>query len=139
MEGHPRNAVSWYFYSEGSTAAQWGMTAGAWAPVSAVFLSPHEWQEPSRFAHQGMHAFFAVEGCRDARNPGLALFPEILKAEFHGIRAVIEAYSNRGVLETGEGNTANGLAFARGEHPNSLTLRVRAAGGAAVYTLDRWD
>ena len=139
LVGHARNPVSWYFYSAGSRASQWGLSGGAWAKVNAVFLSPHQWQEPEKFTHQGQHVFFAVEGCRDSNNSSLALFPETLKSELHGIRAVVEAHSRSRTLQGSEAANANGLAFQKGGDRDGLTLRVRTREGSAVYKLDRWD
>jgi hypothetical protein len=36
LDGYPRNPVSWYVYDKGSWAKGWGLTAGAWAKVTAV-------------------------------------------------------------------------------------------------------
>lgn len=138
LGGHARNPVSWYFYHNGSSASQWGLTAGAWVSVTRVFLSPHQWQEPQKFAHQGVHAFFALEGCRDSRTPGLALFPETLRAEFHGIRSVIEAHSRRGAVQGADQGDANGIAIRKGG-TGYINLRVRTSDGSAIYSIDRWD
>lgn len=135
LEGHPRNPVSWYVYHGGSTAANWGLSAD-WVSVSAVFRGPHKWQEPEKFKHHADSICFAIEGCRDSRPAGLCLFPEILKAEFHGIRAVIEAHSKGGAITGGENGNANGLMFNSG---SPVTLRVRTAEGLARYTIDRMD
>lgn len=137
LEGHPRNPVSWYFYSRGSSAAHWGLTPG-WTPVSAVFLGPHRWQEPAKFAHQGDKAFFALAGCRESDESDLCLFPEILKAEYRAIRSVIEAHSKSRHPIGREAGNANGLAFQRG-NPSGVTVRVATPEGKAVYKIDRWD
>lgn len=140
LEGRERNPVSWYFYAYGSTAENWGLAAGAWAKVTAVFRGPHRWQEPQKFDHQGDNVYFAVDGCRDRRNGGgLALFPETLKAEFHGIRAVIEAHGKTAKLSGAEAGNANGLALSRTHSGNGLTVRVTTAGGPATYRIDRLD
>lgn len=134
LAGQARNPVSWYFYNGGSTASQWGLSAG-WNPVSCVFPNPSQWQ--AEFKHQKNGVHFAIAGCSDSRMDGLALFPEILKAEFHGIRSVIEAHSNRGGKITGaESASANGLVFSNG---TPVTLRVRTPDGLARYTIDRMD
>lgn len=135
LAGHPPNPVSWYFYSEGSSASQWGLSPG-WAKVSAVFYGPPHWQEPEKFAHHARHVFFAIKGARDGQTSTLALFPEFLKPDFHGIRAVIEAHSRSARLAGGEEADANGLAFNKG---SPVTVRVRAADSVATYTIDRFD
>ena len=50
---------------------------GVWVKVTAVFLGPHQWQEPTLFAHQGEKAFFALAGCWDGgrRPPGWGCSP----------------------------------------------------------------
>jgi hypothetical protein len=138
LEGHPRNPVSWFFYSGGSLANRWGLTAGSFAKVTAVFLAPHHWQEPQKFAHQGDIAFFALEGCKDTASPGLCLFPEILKVELHGIRKVVEAHSKKGGLQGAETGTANGLAFQK-NGSEAVVLRVKSQTGTSMFELDRWD
>lgn len=138
LSGHPRNPVSWYFYHGGSSASQWHLDG--WAKVTAIFPSPPMWHEPTKFVHHGETVMFALEGCWDANGDkcGLALFPETLKSEFHGIRSVIEAHSRAGGIREPQLGTANGLAFQKG-HSERLTLRVKSAGGVASYTLDRWE
>lgn len=137
LDGRPRNPVSWYFYAHGSSAQQWGLSPGM-TKVTSAFLSPHQWQDAGKFSHQPKAVFFSIEGCRDngsAGNRGLALFPEILRSEFHGIRSVIEAHSRSGCIEGFESGNANGLAF----QGTPVTLRVRTAAGIATYVIDRMD
>ena len=131
LEGHPRNPASAYVYIRGSTSTRWNLTPG-WRTVTAIFLPPHQWQDKAKFTHQGTsQAFFAIDGCQDTEPSGLALFPEILKSEFHGIRSVIEKHSNSRNV-SGVGN-ANGLGF---HNSSPVTVRVN---GSSTYVLDRWD
>lgn len=139
LQGEARNPVSWYFYVNGSPATAWGLRGQTWAAVTAVFLPPHQWQQPEKFAHQGQMAMFAVEGCREMRETQLCLFPEILKAEFREVRAVIERHSQGAKIAGAELGTANGIAFQKGNRQEPLRLRVRSATGLAEYNLDRLD
>lgn len=136
---HDRNPVSWYFYSGGSPAHQWNLSPCGYAPVTAVFLPPHQWQQPAKFTHHARQVFFSIAGCWDQNGDkhGLALFPEILRAELRGIRSVIEAHSRKGGVRDPQLGTANGLLF----YPKgpALNLRVTDAGGTATYSLDRWE
>lgn len=136
LEGQARNPVNHYFYSNGSLPSQWSLS-GEWAEVTAVFLSPAHWQAPERFTHQQQRVYFALKGAVDkATSTGLCLFPEVLRSEFHPVRSVIEA-NNRTQQPTGRLEaTANGAAF---DGSKSLVVRVRTAGGKAIYKLDRWD
>lgn len=135
LAGHPRNPVSWYYWHGQSSASQWGLTPG-WNKVSCVFPNPSKWQEPGKFKHQKATIHFAIVGCVESRTTSLALFPEILKAEFHGIRSVIEAHSATGGGTGAENGTANGLTF---DGSGEVRLRVRTAEGLASYTIDRME
>lgn len=142
LEGLPRNPVSWYFYNQGSSPQQWGLPTRSWVPVTCVFPSPHRWQRPDLFQHQGDHIFFALEGAADSRNESLGLFPEILKKELRGARSVIEAHSGRMKLDAGDPPLANGIALQRNASRNegrTLYLRVRTSLGLSTYNIDRWE
>jgi hypothetical protein len=65
------------------------------------------------------------------------LFPEILRSELHGVRSVIEAYSNRNELEVPEGLLASGYLFNDGGY--AITLTVTAEGFTRNYTIDRLE
>ncbi len=136
------NPVSWYQYAEGSPAGRWGLSPGARVAVEAVCLSPPHWggQETPGESHS---AFLILEGCRDSQPQGLAIFPETLRAEYHGVRAVIEAHSKRGTLEGREEATACGYMLqgtARNDRrPWDATLQVLSTGLWTGYRLDRWD
>lgn len=136
----PRNPVSWYFYHGGSAPAQWGLDAGKWVEVTAVFLNPPFWQKPEQFAHQHEMVMFSLAGARDVNHVrGGGFFPENLRTEFHGVRAVMEAHAGRATIagKDAEGQ-ANGVAFQRGVN-QPLVFRVTAADGAVTWTLDRWE
>lgn len=129
-----RNPVSQYVYMSGSSAPQWGLVGGSWTKVNAVAASPAHWNDPEKAKHHAEGVYFVLDGAKDSRNDSLCLFPETLKSELHGIRAVVEAHSKKGKLQ-GEG-TANGVVFSKGQSSGSLTIRVD---GSAIYALDRWD
>lgn len=133
---HPekRNPVSQYVYENGSSASSWGLVANSWSKVNAITASPAHWHEPDKAKHHSEGAYFLLDGAKDSRNNGLCMFPETLKTEFRGIRAVVEAHSKNGKLQ-GDGS-ASGLVFQKGASGQSLSIRVD---GVAVYVLDRWD
>lgn len=135
-----RNPVSWYVYSGGSIASQWGITAGAWVKVTALSANPPHWFG-REMAHQGEGVLFVLDGCRDSRWPGagLGLFPECLKSELREVKSTIEAYSRVGKLEGYEESSACGIKISKGQ-PSDIHARVFAATGAPVeYKIDRWD
>ncbi|HSC80887.1 MAG TPA: hypothetical protein VLC08_11075 [Chitinolyticbacter sp.] len=131
-----RNPMSWYFWHGGSTAEQFGLKGGSYHKVAAVTLKPSMWN--GGYEHQGQGVVFVIDGARDTQNPGLCLFPEILKSEFHGVRSVIEAYSKDMRIQGGEEASAAGVMLQKGSDWNAL-VRVVTDGKALEYKLDRWD
>lgn len=129
------NPVAWYVYHGGSAATQWGLRAG-WCKVEALSLSPTQWgNEPAAYLHDGL--VIVLEGAQDSRNESACLFPETLRNELHGVRAVIEAYSKRAKLGDAGGPAASGLHL--GKTGGGYTLRVTTATGKTDYRIDRWD
>lgn len=136
-----RNPVAWYVYNGGCMPDRAGLTGGACCAVTAITLQPTLWGDRllAHHAHHGESVIFCLEGCRDVRNDGgLALFPETLKAELHGVRSVIEAHSRSGRLDEPDGPLACGIRLQKGMTDYG-TFRVRAGGQWAPYRLDRWD
>jgi hypothetical protein len=130
-----RNPVAWYVYHGGSTASQWGLIAG-WVKVEALSLSPAMWGgDPS--PHLGEGVVIVLEGALDTRNESGCLFPETLRNELHGVRAVIEAYSKQATLGDPGGPAACGLHLGKGAA--GYVLRVTSATGKTDYRIDRWD
>ncbi len=136
-----RNPVSWYVYPGGSAATRWGLHGGQWAGVAAVTPLPFMWRDSGKFAHHGAGVVLVIDGCRDMDpRGGSALFPELLKSEYHSIRKTIEAYSRSAKIAGQEHASACGIDLRRG-NTWSCRVRVTADGGAKVviYDLDRWD
>lgn len=131
-----RNPVSWYFWHGGATAAQFGLKAEKFHPVAAITLKPSMWN--GGFEHHGQGVMFIIEGARDSRRASACLFPENLKAEFHGVRSVLEAYSQSAILEGAEQASAAGVMLGKNGSWDVL-LRVWADGHSLDYQLDRWD
>lgn len=132
-----RNPVSWYLYNGGSLAESWGLPAGGFVPAAAITTQPSSWGEGRE--HQGNGVYVVIDGARDSLKSGLALFPEILKSEYHGIRAAMEAYSRSREIEV-TGVPACGLALQKsGGGSWDVILRVTSRGARVVYKIDRWD
>lgn len=133
-----RNPVSWYFWHGGSTAESFGLVAGRLVDVEAIALKPSMWNGGNE--HQGAGVMFVLEGARESRSAGAALFPEILKSEFHGIRSVLEAYSRGATIEGMHEPHAAGLMKQNGDARWNVRLSVWSEQGPAMeYCLDRWD
>lgn len=133
-----RNPVSVYQWTSGSYATQFGLTAGKFHPVSAVAFRPHMWDATRDMAHQGQGLLLILDGAKETVQSGAALFPEILKAEFHGIRSVIEAYSAKATIDGMDQPHAVGISLNKGSDWD-VRVRVTTDGRAVDYKLDRWD
>ena len=131
-----RNPVSWYVYHNGSLASDWGIQAGAFAAVRAITTQPSSWGGGGD--HHGNGAYLVLEGARDSCKCGLGLFPEILKSDYHGIRAAMEAYSKSREIAPVDA-PACGLALQKSEGAWDATVRVTSRGVRTLYRLDRWD
>jgi hypothetical protein len=131
-----RNPVSTYVWRGGSTAQSFGLLANEYVEVEAITLRPSMWN--GVYEHQGKGVIFVLAGARESRKGGLALFPEILKSEFHGIRSVIEAYSRNGIMGGFGQPHAAGILFDSGGSWN-CRVRVYSGNNTFEYQLDRWD
>lgn len=134
-----RNPFSWYVWTGGSSPEQWGLRCGGRFPVYAITLQPSMWGDTEgRFAHHGAGAIFLIEGASETVMAGAALFPALLKSEFHGIRSVIEAYSKTAQIAGLKEPMACGIKLSKGHRWNHL-FTVTAKGRRVSYLLDRWD
>jgi len=124
--------LSWYVHQGGSLPTQFGLPNG-WVDVNAVAFKPSV-----GLGHQGEGVIFILNGAKDSSQQGSAIFPECLKAEFHGIRSVVEAFSNRGTIHGREQASACGLMLFKNQPWNNL-FRVTSNGITVEYKLDRWD
>jgi hypothetical protein len=133
-----RNPVSWYVWHGGSAPQDFSLSAGKFHKIAAVTFKPSMWGDVDSNAHQGQAVIFIIEGARETKQAGAAIFPETLKAEFHGIRATIEAYSRNASIEGMETSTACGIMLDKGSNWSAL-FRVTVSGKTVDYQLDRWD
>ena len=130
-----RNPFSLYVYVHGSPPERWGLRPG-YVPVTAVSLRPNQWY--GEYPHHGKGVLFVLEGAKDPRCEGLALFPETLKAELHSVRATIEAHSASGILEGKQEASACGILLSK-QSEWKHKIRVTTRNTVAIYELDRWD
>lgn len=134
-----RNPVSWFTYTGGSTANQWGLAGGKFHPVAGVMLQPTMWAG-DKYEHQGKGAVLIIEAAKDSRDSGNALFPECLISDLREIRATIEAYSRSAKLGGKEEASANGIGISgSAKAPPSVHVRATINGQRLEYIIDRWD
>lgn len=129
------NHVSWYVYSNGSTASMWGLTVG-WTRVDGVMLKPFMWQGARNNGNHEPAAVLILHGANDRGTPQSCVFPENLKSEYHGVRSVIEAHSRRTRAQGQREGTANGLCVGK---KGATRVRVTSRGVCTEYLIDRWD
>lgn len=133
-----RNPVSWYVWRGGAPATQYGLIGNQYYDVSLVTLKPSMWQP--NYERHGRAVIFAIAGALEHRMYGNALFPELLRGEYHGVRSVIEAYARTAVIAGKEGPHVVGLSISiTNTREPSLCVRVTSAGGTQDYEIDRWD
>lgn len=132
-----RNPFAHYVWHGGAPASQYGLSAGRYHRVTALVSKPAMWDAPNDYPHQAKAATFIIEGARESRaNGGMAIFPETLRSELHGIRATIEAYSRSRNLEGVEDATGCGLVVS---DQSGVTVRVRQGTVTLAYRIERWD
>lgn len=120
--------LAWYVYNGGSQASRFNLQGGLRYPVAGIHMLP----DPGR---EGQRVVFLIAGARDTSDGvSLALFPETIRNELHGVRKVIEAYSKSGRLLPSGGEDAAGLHFFDG-------IKIVATVGNIDYpiTLDRFE
>lgn len=131
-----RNPFAWYMYVHGTQPSRWGLSRG-YCNVRAVTLQPNMWH--GGFEHQGKGVIFILDGAKDQKHRGLALFDTILKSEFFEYRRTIDNYSADNELEGLDEADAFGIIFQNGSEWRNAKFRVTTDVGTSVYILDRWD
>lgn len=132
-----RNPFAWYVWQSGSPPSQFGLSPG-WAKVSAITRLPARWND-SQAAHQGDGLILLLDGARETRQAGNALFPECLRSELHGIRSTIEAHSRSASMQGLADGSAIGYDLRAKASGYPVLVRVKAGGQTLQYKLDRWD
>jgi hypothetical protein len=154
--GKPGSKPIMSFHSGGSHTASWytwghaGALSNAslkekFTPVKAVITFPHMWDDLAApevldeakvesFKHKrhGIRLLFVLAGAKEKVNPGLCLFPTLMKGEFHSVRKTVEACSNSGRLEQPEaGDHVGGICVEKNkpEGDRGILLGVRTKGG----------
>lgn len=130
-----RNPVSHYVWIGGSRPEQWSLPANSWVDVPAISQTPAHWTTKS--PHRAERIHFLLEGARETRFSGLAIFPEDIRSELHEVRGTIEAFSKAGTLVGAAEGSACGL-MAGPDNWHTL-LRVETKLGLREYLIDRWD
>lgn len=123
-----RYPISAYVYSGGSPARMWGLEPTTFVDVTGITKIP---------GHDEAYVLI-LKDCADKNtNQGIGLFPENMRSEFHGVRSVIEAYSQSEQLSGREEASACGYQVA-GQGFN-VKVEVTTSEGVRKYHIDRKD
>lgn len=123
------NPVSWYHWHGGAPASQYGLTPG-WVAARAVCLAPYMWGGEN-LDNFGDKVAFILDGAKETKNEGSAIFPETLRSDFHAISGVIEAHSRKTKIIDAGGEHVIGKGV-------GSTVRVHTS-VVTQYEIDRWD
>lgn len=135
-----RNPVSWYLYSGGSAAQNWGLVGGSFCEVTAISLSPAKWDAERPTPNGPDMAVLILRGAHDMRHGGGGgFFPESLKSDYHAVRKTMEAHARSAVIAGRDEAEACGISLQVSRSPWDITLRVLANGVLALYRPDRWS
>lgn len=135
-----RNPFSWYCWHGGASPEQYGLSHG-WVRVLGITRLPARWGDSGdKFKHQGDGVILILDGARETRSAGLALFPECLRSELHSVRSTIEAHSRSRSPQGFKEGSAVGYDLRAGQSSwGDVVLRVKAGPLTSHYVLDRWD
>jgi len=156
------NLASWYYPGRAGPVVKHNLKPDTWNEVSCLMPFPHLWDGipatttfalPSektvengfKYYHtkNGLRYLLCLKGVTQEDRRSLCLFPSLLKAEFHGVRSTIEAYSNKTNQEVVEdleakGGIVAGLKVDKSDY--SVKLRVTdEKGGIEVYQIVLFD
>lgn len=135
-----RNPVSHYLHHGGSPATAWGVTPTNWLDIPMLILQPNMWEHGRELPGQGKGVMFYIPYSHDSSvGIGNALFPEILKSEYHGIRSAIEVYARIATIHGNTRQSVCGLLLQASNLQWNLPVRVRTQLGWYTFTLERWD
>lgn len=132
------NHVSHYVCVSGSRGSRWNLQERTHVEVTGVALAEHMWGA-LQLDHHKRSVTFILKGALDLDyRVGGGMFPETMRAEYHGIRKVLERHFTQAPIEGKDESTACGICLPDGGEW-AHTFRVTAEGVRREYLLDRWD
>jgi len=133
-----RNPVSWFMFNGGSHCKMWNLMPETWVEVKGVFEKPCFWDREFKGEEPG--AFLVVQGAKRVEtHKGGGLFPEILKAELHEIKRVIEAHSQTTIISGHLESDANGVLIVKNMN-YSVNPKITLEDYSTMdFTIDRWE
>lgn len=132
-----RNPFNWYLYHGGSRPHDWNLGGSdSWCSIVGVTARPDLYTIGGKGG-----VVLILDGCRDTRNGGLALFPDTLRPELREIRATIEEFSRQGRISGGVGTAqlASGYMLQEADEACNIKVKVTVGSVVKIYTIDRWE
>jgi hypothetical protein len=134
------HSFAWYLWHGGAAPSQYGLSTG-WVSVSGITRLPARWddEEEQRFRHHGDGIIMMLDGARETRVAGAALFPSCMRSELREVRSVIESYSRGASMEGLREGSAIGIDLRESGSGFPVAIRVTKDGRSQTYKIDRWD
>lgn len=126
----------------GLDPATWNLVQGTSYAVKGIIKVPVRWgsNPPPNTREQ---LVFVLEGAYDRHleynSQGLAIFPSLLKSEFHSMSRVVEAFSNAGHFEGEFSKQVAGVSIVRGAPFHPREIKVQTSSGTRKIRIDRWE
>jgi len=92
------NLVSWYTKIEKQDAGSYSLECDEWIKINGLCKFPHLWSGSDRYDQHGVHRYLLIlDGAKDVKTSGIgsALFPQLLRGQFHDYRKVLEQFSKQ--------------------------------------------
>ena len=127
-----RNPISNYAYSQGSFPREWNLLIGKPIEVIGISIPGEDFTKEEKSGTR----YLILKEAKETRISGLALFPEILRNELHSVRATIESYSQKGIIEGIDDSVGAIVLYANSPSIN-IQLVVTVGKFQTKYTIDR--
>lgn len=112
----------------------YGKASGQMVPVRCISSTPATWTGGDRAEPMGSDVMI-LDGFKEFRNePGLALFPQLLRSELYQAERVISAFSKKHKIDLSTEDQAIGVAL---NGADEWRIRVTTEFGVTDYVIDR--
>lgn len=125
--------ASWYYPHTPGRPGESRLKTG-WNEVAVVTTLPCHWDDPEAHPNYAKRLLFLVAGARTRAN-SLCIFPECVRSDLHGVRSVIEAYSESHRPDE-QADTVAGLSVGNAW---PVKVRVTLPTGQRVFTIEGWE
>mgnify|MGYP001095326608 CR=1 FL=1 len=137
-----RNPFDFYVYIVQSNAFDFSLslTPTAWHPCTSVLSCPAHFRNANGQTQEDPIMMLTLAGACDVKSSKMALFPGSLRSDLHGVRRVIEEFSDKMGLKRVParfaGREATGITLWKLEEASAAVVRVRDQDGSVKqYTI----